>query len=247
MRVSCFPSPGPSSERPGALPAALSAKPRVRSFSSSRSVTSCSSWRPRHIRGTGPAAERSGPGSATVPWSTGPSRSGSKAPGFRPTCSISPTSHLRQTPPTPPPRKGPQRPAGAAASSSPSTGASEELEWRPAPAQPVKLASSLPGARQQRFQPAPLLPPPRGLRYAGVPLSDGLMALVRRFKSAIETDPNGRISDDRSWLCSALRPIVTGRGAGRRLRCPETVCLPAASPAWLPAGVTSIGRSVAGA
>ena len=169
----------------------------------------------------------------------------------RPDCGRRAQSHRRATCDRhlrpPPPRKGPQRPAGAAASSSPSTGASEEQEWRQSPPQPGKLASILPGARQQRFQPAPLLLPPRGLRYAGVLLSDGLMALVRRSKSALETDAGGRISGDRSWLCSALRPIVTGRGAGRRLRCPEAVCLPASTPAWLPAGVTLLGRSVAGA
>ena len=103
-------------------------------------------------------------------WRTGPIRSSSKAPGFRPARSISPTSHLRQIPPTPPPWAGPRQPAGAAASSSPSTGASEEQEWRPTPPQPVKLASILPGARQQHFQPAPLLPPPRGLQLCRCPL-----------------------------------------------------------------------------
>lgn len=83
MRASCFPPLGPSSERPEALSTALSAKPGVRSFSSSRPVSPCSSLRSQRFRGTGPAAERSGPGPAAIRRWTDPSRSGSKAPrGF---------------------------------------------------------------------------------------------------------------------------------------------------------------------
>ena len=225
MRLSCFSPLGPSSERPGALSAPLSAKPCVRSFSSSRPASPCPSLRPRRIRGTGPAAEPSSPGPATMMWWTGPIRSGSKVPAIRPACSISPTSHLRQTPPTAPPRTGPPRPAGP------------QLVPHPQQALPRSRSGATLLRSRSTCRPSSrefgnsTSNPLRCCLHLVVfdmqvsPLSDGLMPLVRRFKSAFETDAGSHISGDRSRLSSALRPTITGRGAGHPPAVPKQFAL----------------------